>query len=203
MPYKDPEKHKARCRAYYRKHRDEILERSRSYRASRRSEISSRMRLYYEANKERIKKQKKDYYESHRDQKLEYNRSYYRSKKNKIRERKRVYNQSRMDIYRAQTRIRKGLLVDPLAPKITNPFDTRKFSVKKPSVRVRRYHWRNALRKAGVPENRLSEIILRMEASHNRRRLYLIHWTEIQRRKADKRAMDKIEEQARFALALQ
>ena len=67
MPYKDPEKARARDRAYRTSHKKEIANRGGAYRASHKKETADRGRAYYVSHKEKIANRGRAYRASHKE----------------------------------------------------------------------------------------------------------------------------------------
>jgi Autographiviridae endonuclease VII len=69
------EKERARCRAYYIAHKQEIVERIRAYEAANKDKVKKWARRYREAHKQEIKEHARAYREAHREEMAERSRA--------------------------------------------------------------------------------------------------------------------------------
>ena len=215
MP-RDPEKVKAYKRTYYKKHKEEvleknkiyykknkerILEKSKTYRTEHKAEILAKARQYREKNKDRIRIRDAAYAAAHRDEKKVYNSGYYALHREYLCKKATIYCATHKEQCRRRRRLSKGSRVDPNAPRLTNSMEIVQFSKNKGAVRQRHKMWKRRLKIAGVPEEMLNTAIEQMERSHENRRKYLMNWSAQQRATQKYRTKLQQEEQSRFALA--
>lgn len=81
-------------RAWYRRHKAEILQKRKAEREQNSEIIAERKKSYYERNKEKILEKQKVYRETNREKIIDYGRRYYSENKDILNDKKKIYYQN-------------------------------------------------------------------------------------------------------------